>query len=150
MGPASGGGTLAYALRESRRAGPGDGNHRARGLPAHREEELVVRRRARGRYKNSAAWRDASTGTDFVPGNYHPYVGGSTKLYRATLPRFGNATTGEIEHVDGVSPRGRCLTSCRPYYCQAERMFVAQQQGEDHRSVALAGLSFPGVPHEAR
>ena len=131
IGSGMGGGSLAYALRDSGRR---RSHHRAGRLPAGRAGELVVRRGAhpQGRYKNSAAWYDATTGKEFVPGNYH-YVGGSTKLYGATLPRFRECDFGEIEHVDGVSPAWPIeYADLEPFYGQAEQMFwVHANKGED-------------------
>src|SRR6478752_8773890 len=85
IGSGMGGGTLSYALRDTgaRVLIVEQGDF----LPVERENWSFEAVHTRGRYKNSAVWCDATTGKDFVPGNYH-YVGGSTKLYGATLPRF--------------------------------------------------------------
>jgi choline dehydrogenase-like flavoprotein len=85
-----------------------------------------------------------------VPGNYH-YVGGSTKLYGATLPRFRECDFGEIEHVDGISPAWPIdYADLEPFYGQAEQMFwVHSNKGEDPTDPwRSTDYPFPGVPHE--
>src|SRR6478752_1552883 len=121
IGSGMGGGTLAYALRDAGAkvllVEQGDF------LPVERENWSFEAVHIRGRYKNSAPWYDATTGKEFVPGNYH-YVGGSTKLYGATLPRFREGDFGAIEHVDGISPSWPITYGdLEPYYGAAERMF---------------------------
>src|SRR2546427_750371 len=54
------------------------------------------------RYKNPARSYEPD-GRTFLPGNYH-YVGGSTKFYGATMPRFREYDFDAVEHVDGLSP----------------------------------------------
>jgi choline dehydrogenase-like flavoprotein len=88
-----GGGTLAYPLRDTGVnvliVEQGDF------LPVKIENWSFDAVHTKGRYKNSAPWLDATTGKEFVPGNYH-YVGGSTKLYGATLPRFRECDSGAL------------------------------------------------------
>jgi choline dehydrogenase-like flavoprotein len=148
IGSGMGGGSLAYALRDCGREvliiEQGDF------LPVERENWSFDAVHTRGRYKNSAAWYDAVSGNEFVPGNYH-YVGGSTKLYGATLPRFRESDFGAIDHVDGVSPAWPIsyadLESC---YGQAEQMFwVHSNKGEDPTDPwRSTDYPFPGVAHE--
>ncbi len=148
IGSGMGGGTLAYALRDSGAQvliiEQGDF------LPVERENWSFDAVHTQGRYKNSAPWRDATSGNDFVPGNYH-YVGGSTKLYGATLPRFRECDFGEIEHVDGISPAWPIdYADLEPFYGQAEHMFwVHSNKGEDPTDPwRSTDYPFPGVPHE--
>ena len=61
------------------------------------------------RYHNSGNWTDASTGEEFPPKQNY-YVGGNTKVYGAILFRFRERDFRQIQHVDGVSPPGRCPT----------------------------------------
>ncbi|MCV7287325.1 GMC family oxidoreductase [Mycolicibacterium wolinskyi] len=148
IGSGMGGGTLAYALRDSgaRVLIIEQGDF----LPVERENWSFDAVHTRGRYKNSAAWHDATTGNDFVPGNYH-YVGGSTKLYGATLPRFRECDFGAIEHVDGVSPAWPIeYADLEPFYGEAEHMFwVHSNKGEDPTDPwRSTDYPFPGVPHE--
>ena len=148
IGSGMGGGTLAYSLRQSgaRVLIIEQGDF----LPGERENWSFDAVHTQGRYKNSAAWRDANTGNDFIPGNYH-YVGGSTKLYGATLPRFRECDFGEIVHVDGISPAWPIsYDDLEPYYCEAEQMFwVHSNKGEDPTDPWRSqDYPFPGVPHE--
>ena len=148
IGSGMGGGSLAYALRDS------DADvliiEQGDFLPVERENWSFDAVHTRGRYKNSAAWHDTLAGRDFVPGNYH-YVGGSTKLYGATLPRFRECDFGEIEHPDGVSPAWPIdYSDLEPFYGQAEQMFwVHGNKGEDPTDPwRSTDYPFPGVPHE--
>ena len=148
IGSGMGGGTLAYSLRDSGAqvliVEQGDF------LPAERENWSFDAVHTQGRYKNSAVWHDATTGNDFLPGNYH-YVGGSTKLYGATLPRFRECDFGEIEHVDGVSPAWPIdYADLEPCYAEAEQMFwVHSNKGEDPTDPwRSTDYPFPGIAHE--
>jgi choline dehydrogenase-like flavoprotein len=148
IGSGMGGGTLAYALRN---AGAqvllieqGDF------LPTERENwsfDAVHRQR---RYKNSDMWHDPSTGNDFLPGNYH-YVGGNTKLYGATLPRFREYDFEPMEHVDGTSPGWPIsYADLEPFYGQAERMFWVHGNKDEDLTDPWRSTDFPypGIPHE--
>jgi choline dehydrogenase-like flavoprotein len=148
IGSGMGGGSLANALRDCGAdvliVEQGDF------LPVERENWSFDAVHTRGRYKNSAAWHDATTGKDFVPGNYH-YVGGSTKLYGATLPRFRQCDFEGIEHVDGTSPAWPIgYGDLEPFYGQAEHMFwVHGNKGEDPTDPwRTTDYPFPGIPHE--
>ena len=148
IGSGMGGGTLAYALRDCGAdvliIEQGDF------LPVERENWSFEAVHTRGRYKNSAAWHDATTGKDFVPGNYH-YVGGSTKMYGATLPRFREYDFGEIDHVDGVSPAWPIsYADLEPFYGAAEHMFwVHANKDEDPTDPwRSTDYPFPGLAHE--
>jgi choline dehydrogenase-like flavoprotein len=148
IGSGMGGGSLAYALRDCGAevliVEQGDF------LPTERENWSFDAVHTQGRYKNSAAWLDAEAGTEFVPGNYH-YVGGSTKLYGATLPRFREFDFGAIDHVDGVSQVWPLTyADLEPFYGQAEQMFwVHANAGEDPTDPwRSSDYPFPGVAHE--
>jgi choline dehydrogenase-like flavoprotein len=148
IGSGMGGGSLAYALRDCGAEvliiEQGDF------LPVERENWSFEAVHTQGRYKNSAAWYDTVTGKEFVPGNYH-YVGGCTKLYGATLPRFRESDFGAIEHVDGFSPAWPITyADLEPSYGQAEQMFwVHSNKGEDPTDPwRSTDYPFPGVAHE--
>src|SRR5713226_7098470 len=84
IGTGAGGGTLAYALRNS-------GARillveRGDFLPQEPENWSSAAVYTEGRYKTSEQWQDAN-GNSFQPGVYY-FVGGNTKLYGASLPRF--------------------------------------------------------------
>lgn len=148
IGSGMGGGSLAYALRDKgvRVLIIEQGDF----LPVERENWSFEAVHTEGRYKNSAVWHDATTGNDFVPGNYH-YVGGSTKLYGATLPRLRECDFGAIEHADGISPAWPIdYAELEPHYAAAEQMFwVHSNKGEDPTDPwRSTDYPFPGVPHE--
>lgn len=148
IGSGMGGGSLAYALRDNgvRVLIVEQGDF----LPVERENWSFDAVHTKGRYKNSATWHDATTGNDFVPGNYH-YVGGSTKLYGATLPRFRECDFGAIEHADGISPAWPIdYAELEAHYGEAEQMYwVHSNKGEDPTDPwRSTDYPFPGVPHE--
>ncbi|MFE5708423.1 GMC oxidoreductase [Rhodococcus koreensis] len=148
IGSGMGGGTLAYALRESgaRVLIIEQGDF----LPRERENWSIKAVVAEGRYKNSAPWYDEISKKSFIPGNYH-YVGGSTKLYGATLPRFREHDFGEVEHPDGISPAWPIsYTDLESHYGEAEHMFwVHGNKGEDPTDPwRSTDYPFPGIAHE--
>ncbi|CKI10535.1 GMC family oxidoreductase [Mycolicibacterium smegmatis] len=148
IGSGMGGGCLAYALRDKgiRVLIVEQGDF----LPVERENWSFDAVHTEGRYKNSASWHDAATGKNFTPGNYH-YVGGSTKLYGATLPRFRECDFGPIEHADGLSPAWPIdYADLEPYYGEAEQMFwVHSNKGEDPTDPwRSTDYPYPGLPHE--
>ena len=101
------------------------------------------------RYKPAEQWLDR-TGHPFAPG-VHYLVGGSTKVYGASLPRFRERDFTAVEHHDGISPAWPFgYSDLEPYYGQAEQMYrVHGTTGEDPtepwRSTAFP---YPAVPHE--
>jgi choline dehydrogenase-like flavoprotein len=148
IGSGMGGGTLAYALRDSgvRVLIIEQGDF----LPIERENWSYDAVHTEGRYKNSAAWHDTVAGKEFVPGNYH-YVGGSTKLYGATLPRFRESDFGAVHHVDGISPAWPIdYADLEPHYAEAERIFwVHSNKGEDPTDPwRSTDYPYPGIAHE--
>ncbi len=145
IGSGMGGGTLAYALRESgaRVLIIEQGDF----LPRERENWSIKAVVAEGRYKNSAPWYDEIAKKSFIPGNYH-YVGGSTKLYGATLPRFREHDFGEVEHPDGISPAWPIsYADLESHYGEAEHMFwVHGNKGEDPTDPwRSTDYPFPGI-----
>jgi choline dehydrogenase-like flavoprotein len=75
-----------------------------------------------GRYKNAEPWYDGHTGQPFKPG-VHYYVGGNTKVYGASLPRFREQDFGEIQHHGGISPSWPfTYAHIEKFYCLAEQM----------------------------
>lgn len=148
IGSGMGGGTLAYALRDSGAEvlliEQGDF------LPRERENWDFDAVHLRKRYKNSDDWHDPESGKDFQPGNYH-YVGGNTKLYGATLPRFREYDFDATEHLDGISPSWPVsYAELESFYAQAEQMYwVHANQGEDPTDPwRSTDYPYPGVPHE--
>lgn len=121
VGSGMGGSTLAYALRES-------GLdvlvvERGKFLPREPENSMPEEMHIHGRYKTAEPWFDARTGEPFNPGTYY-WVGGNTKFYGASLPRFRREDFGDIVHHDGTSPAWPfTYDDLEPFYTQAERLF---------------------------
>lgn len=147
VGSGMGGATTAYALREKG----------AKVLVIERGDfapkewqnwspEAVFRQ---GRYKNADPWL-TQEGRAFTPGYYH-FVGGSTKLYGATLPRLRESDFGEIHYEDGVSPAWPiAYADLEPFYGQAESMFLVHGDGADPTEPPRStGFPYEPIPHEA-
>jgi choline dehydrogenase-like flavoprotein len=83
------------------------------------------------RYKPDETWYDAN-GRGFAPG-VHYVVGGNTKVYGASLPRFREHDFGAVEHREGTSPAWPfSYAELEPYYGQAEELYrVHGTTGED-------------------
>jgi choline dehydrogenase-like flavoprotein len=147
IGAGVGGATLAWALRESgaRVLVIEQGDF----LPRERENWSVRAVHREHRYKNSAKWIDDSTGEEFLPGNYH-YVGGSSKLFGATMPRFREFDFGEVELADGTSPAWPIsYAELEPYYTRAEQLYWVHSDGDDPTEPPRsAPHPFPAVPHD--
>jgi choline dehydrogenase-like flavoprotein len=84
-----------------------------------------------------------------VPGNYH-YVGGSSKLYGATMPRLREADFGEVRLRDGVSPAWPVTyAEMEPWYAQAEALYWVHSDGGDPTEPPRSGpFPYPALPHE--
>ncbi|RPI98575.1 MAG: GMC family oxidoreductase [Chloroflexi bacterium] len=147
IGSGAGGGTLAYALRDS-------GARillleRGDFLPQERENWSPQAVFFQKRYKNAEAWKDAD-GKSFLPG-VHYYVGGNTKVYGAALPRLRRQDFETIEHAEGISPAWPfSYDDLEPYYAAAERIYrVHGEAGCDPTEPARSGpYPFPPVPHD--
>ncbi len=148
IGTGAGGGTLAYALRNS-------GAkvlliERGDYLPQEAENWDPKAVFDEARYKPPEKWQDAGNGQSFDPG-VHYFVGGNTKVYGAALPRFRETDFTAVEHEDGTSPAWPITyEQLEPYYTQAEEIFwVHGQLGDDptepYRSTSYP---FPPVAHE--
>ena len=148
IGSGMGGGTLAYALRDS----GADVLVIERGdfLPREDANSSPVEVFQKRRYKNAESWYDGSTGKPFVPG-VHYYVGGNTKVYGACLPRFRAEDFGELKTHDGISPAWPVTyEEMEPYYAEAERMYgVHGSAGEDPTDPPRStDFPFPALEHE--
>jgi len=65
------------------------------------------------RYKPAEQWSDAR-GRPYRPG-VHYVVGGNTKVYGASLPRFRERDFTAVEHLEGTSPASLgCPPHVRP------------------------------------
>jgi choline dehydrogenase-like flavoprotein len=147
IGSGMGGATVAYALRQS--GATVVVVERGDFLPYEYENWSAEAVFGQARYRNSDYWYDEQ-GTSFHPG-VHYYVGGNTKVYGATLPRFREVDFGSIQHPDGISPAWPIsYADIEPYYADAERLYsVHGTAGQDPTEPWRSGAyPYPGVPHE--
>jgi choline dehydrogenase-like flavoprotein len=148
LGSGMGGATLAWALR----------NSGARVLVVERGDFL--RREDENwspsavfwehRYRNSEPWEEGETGRTFAPG-VHYYVGGNTKVFGCSFPRFREQDFEAIEHPDGVSPAWPIrYADLEPYYGQAERRYLVHGTpgGDPTEPWRSSDYPFPALPHE--
>jgi choline dehydrogenase-like flavoprotein len=121
VGSGMGGGTLAWALRDS-------GARvllleRGDFLPAEPQNWSPEAVFIENRYKANELWRDADNGW-FAPG-VHYFVGGNTKVYGAALPRLRQDDFGAVQHAGGISPAWPIsYEDLAPYYDRAEALYL--------------------------
>ena len=148
IGTGMGGGTLAYALKDS-------GARillleQGEALPQEEENWQVEAVFKDKRYKPDEAWHDVHNGGTFQPG-VHYFVGGNTKVYGAALPRLRKEDFEALEHEEGTSPAW-CIDyeTLEPYYARAEQIYkVHGLLGEDPTEPPRSGdFPYPAVPHE--
>ncbi|GHF67274.1 dehydrogenase [Streptomyces mashuensis] len=104
-----------------------------------------------GRYRNAETWH-TTAGTPFTPAA-HYYVGGTTKVYGASLPRLRESDFEAAEHPDGTSPAWPFpYADLEPYYAEAERLYrVHGRAGQDPTEPARSGPHpHPPVAHAPR
>ncbi|MGW9213216.1 GMC oxidoreductase [Embleya sp. NPDC055664] len=147
IGSGMGGATLAYALRDlgARITVIERGDF----LPREYENWSPKAVFTQGRYRNSESWYDG-TSRPFRPG-VHYYVGGNTKVYGATLPRFRETDFGAVDLHEGVSPAWPIdYRDIEPHYARAERVYrVHGTPGQDPTEPWRSGdFPFPAVAHE--
>jgi choline dehydrogenase-like flavoprotein len=146
VGSGMGGGTLAYALKDS----GADVLLIERGdfLPQERENWDVDAVFVQGRYKNAGKWYDPA-GKPFSPGTYY-YVGGNTKFYGASLARFRREDFQAAALADGESPAWFVsYDDMAPYYAMAEQVYrVHGDHTDDPTLTRQEPFPFPAVPHE--
>ena len=148
VGSGMGGGTLAWALRDSgaQVLVVERGGFLPREPENHQPEQMYIK----GRYKNAGFWYDGRTGAPFSPGVYY-WVGGNTKFYGASMPRLRRSDFTEVRHQEGTS-RAWPFTydDLEPYYCQVERLLdVHGSAGEDPTEPEHSEpYPFPRLEHE--
>ena len=101
------------------------------------------------RYKPAERWLDGA-GRAFAPG-VHYVVGGNTKVYGASLPRFREHDFAAVEHLDGISPAWPFgYADLEPYYGEAERIYrVHGTTGEDPTEPwRSTPFPYPALEHE--
>ena len=147
IGTGAGGGTLAYALKNSGASvlliERGDY------LPQEPENWDPEEAYFNKRYKSSEKWYDRN-GKPFQPG-VHYFVGGNTKLYGAALPRFRKEDFEALEHEGGTSPAWPfSYDEIEPYYAKAEKIYRVHgvQNGDPTDPPRSGDFPFPPVPHE--
>lgn len=100
-----------------------------------------------GRYKNAEKWY-SDDGSAFSPGTYY-YVGGNTKLYGASLPRFRREDFQAVEHADGISPQWPFgYADLAPYYDRAEQLYGVHGADDDPTLRRDRPFPYPAVAHE--
>lgn len=147
IGSGMGGGTTALAL--ARRGVDVLVLERGRRLPREPENWSPRAVFIERRYRPTERWFDAAGGA-FVPG-VHYVVGGNTKVYGASLPRFREKDFAAVEHREGLSPAWPfSYADLEPYYGEAERIYrVHGTAGEDPTaSWRSAPFPFPALEHE--
>jgi choline dehydrogenase-like flavoprotein len=148
IGSGMGGGTMAWALR----------NSGAKVLLVERGDRLPAEEQnwsARAvfvdrRYKNAEQWVDERTGESFHPG-VHYYVGGNTKVFGACLPRFREDDFKPLEHADGVSDAWPVTyAEIERYYGQAEELYAVHGTagGDPTEPYRSAAYPYPALEHE--
>ncbi|MDL9977907.1 GMC oxidoreductase [Microbacterium sp. ASV49] len=147
IGSGMGGGVTALALaRRGIDVLLVERGERIRREPQNWSPEAVFRDR---RYKPDETWLD-ERGHAYRPG-VHYVVGGSTKVYGASLPRFRESDFTATEHANGLSPAWPfTYADLEPYYAQAEELFrvhgtTGQDPTEPWRS---SPYPFPALEHE--
>jgi len=147
IGTGMGGGTLAYALR----------NSGARILLVERGDYLPQESENwsphavfdQERYKPGELWHDSHGGT-FKPG-VHYFVGGNTKVFGAAFPRLRREDFAALEHEGGTSLAWPITyDDLEPYYLRAEEIYrVHGSTGADPNEPPRSAVyPFPPVPHE--
>ncbi len=148
IGSGAGGGTLAYALKDSgARVLLLERGDYLPSEPQNWDEDAVIRQR---RYQVNETWYDAETGQAFRPGVYY-CVGGCTKMYGAALPRFRREDFAALEHEEGTSPAWPVsYEDLEPYYARAEQLYLVHGQGgqDPTEPARSAPYPFPALPHE--
>jgi choline dehydrogenase-like flavoprotein len=147
VGSGIGGATTALALAER----GVDVLVLERGEPLPREPENWSPRAVflDRRYKPDEQWLDGA-GQAFAPG-VHYVVGGNSKVYGASLPRFREADFAPVEHLEGTSPAWPfTYRDLEPYYARAERLYrvhgaTGQDPTEPWRST---DFPYPALEHE--
>ncbi|MET3317561.1 UNVERIFIED_ORG: choline dehydrogenase-like flavoprotein [Peribacillus simplex] len=147
IGTGAGGGTLAYALKDS-------GMkililERGDYLPEEPENWNTKAVFTEKRYKTKEYWYDEQ-GNPFSPGTNY-CVGGNTKVYGAVMYRLRKEDFKEIKHEGGISPAWPIdYEDLEPYYARAEELYLVHgKSGEDLTDPPRSSpFPFPEVPHE--
>lgn len=146
VGSGMGGGTMAYALKDSGL----DVLLIERGdfLPQERQNWDPRAVFEKDRYKNAEKWVDTE-GREFAPGTYY-YVGGNTKFYGGSLVRFRREDFHSSRHHDGESPAWPfSYDDLEPYYARAEQVYKVHGDHTDDPTLPRdQPFPYPPVGHE--
>ena len=148
IGSGMGGATIAHALQ----AEGLDVLMVERGsfLPREPENSQPEQMYVKGRYKNAGLWWDGRTGEPFAPGVYY-WVGGNTKFWGASTPRFRRSDFQEVAHQEGLS-RAWPFTydDLEPFYARAEQIFDVHGAADEDPCDPPRSTSypFPALEHE--
>lgn len=147
IGSGMGGATVAHAL-----AGSGAQVtilERGDRIPAEAQNWSVGAVFVDGRYRTTERWEDAA-GRLYSPGITYA-VGGNTKVYGASLPRFRPGDFGSRRHAEGYSPAWPfSYEDLAPYYTEAERLFGVHGGPEPGlEEVRREPFPYPPVNHES-
>lgn len=147
IGSGIGGATLAYGLVQ--RGLRVTMLERGVSLPREEQNWNVNEVFHKQRYKPQEEWLDKD-GASFRPGNYY-YVGGSSKLFGATMMRMREQDFEELAHEGGSSPAWPIrYADLAPYYDRAEQLYqVHGRVGADPNAPAgMPAYPFPEMPSE--
>lgn len=150
IGAGAGGGTLAYALKDSGLKiliiEKGDF------IDQEEENESIDAAYGGKRYGTSEQWKNIynnTTLTDF--GNIY-CVGGRTKIYGSALIRFRKEDFEVIHHQDGISPAWPIsYNAFEPYYSQAEKLYSVHgcSKSEPCAPPRSTPYAYPHLPYDS-
>lgn len=140
IGSGAGGGTLAFALRHL-------GARivvleRGQFLPREAENWDANSVFVDNRYKTNERWLDGE-GKSYRPGMQY-WVGGNTKVYGSSLPRFRVKDFEATEHAEGISPAWPVrYEQYEPYYTAAEELYLVHGSIHEDRTDPPRSKGFP-------
>ena len=146
IGSGAGGGTMAYALADTRSAHPGP---RARRLRTAGRRKLESRSGLEAPSLPDEGTVDRRTRpTSSVPYT-HYNVGGNTKFWGSVLYRLRREDFHPLEHLEGVSPGWPIdYDTLAPYYDRAERLYhVHGERGIDPTEPERGTFPHPPIAH---
>lgn len=143
IGTGAGGGTLAYALRNT-------GAkilliERGDYLPQEPENWQPAAVFKHKRYKTQETWENTD-GSTYRPG-VHYYVGGNTKVFGAAFPRLRKEDFAALEHEGGTAPAWPVnYETFAPYYDQAEKIYRVHGNHTDDPTEPAHDAPYPFPP----
>ena len=146
VGSGIGGATTAYALAEK-----GVQTlvlERGERMPREPENWSPSEIFMKSRYKPNEKWVDGDN-KKFVPG-VHYFVGGNSKVYGASLPRFSQFDFGTIKHQEGISPSWPfTYKDLEPYYYKAEELYRVHGDAQNiYGNDRKVPFPYPAMKHE--